>query len=95
LRNAIYYCNSFCQIEWKINDSNELYIEIVDDGKGVSIDIQDKIFEWRITNNKLDGTGLGLSYVKFVADIILSYYEKCGYPLYITDSSIEAKPIDK
>ena len=30
-----------------------------------------------------------------IADIILSYYEKCGYPLYITDSSIEAKPIDK
>ena len=30
-----------------------------------------------------------------IADIILSYYEKCGYPLYITDSSIEAKAIDK
>lgn len=85
LRNAIYYCNSFCQIEWKINDSNELYIEIVDDGKGVSIDIQDKIFEWRITNNKLDGTGLGLSYVKFVADIHqgrISYFRRNNYTVF-------------
>jgi hypothetical protein len=30
-----------------------------------------------------------------MADIILSYFEKCGYPLYITDSSIEAKPFGK
>ncbi len=30
-----------------------------------------------------------------MADIILSYFEKCGYPLYITDSNIEAKPFGK
>lgn len=69
LRNAIFYCQSSCFIEWKVTDNNELYIEVIDDGKGVSNEMIDKMFEWRITNNKLEGTGLGLSYVKFVADI--------------------------
>ncbi|WGL59213.1 HAMP domain-containing sensor histidine kinase [Pigmentibacter sp. JX0631] len=69
IRNAIFYCQSTCSIEWKLTESNELYIEVIDDGKGVSNEMLDKMFEWRITNNKLEGTGLGLSYVKFVVDI--------------------------
>lgn len=30
-----------------------------------------------------------------IADIILTYFEKCGYPLYVTESKVEAKPIGK
>ncbi|WP_233231376.1 sensor histidine kinase [Silvanigrella aquatica] len=69
IRNAIYYCHSFCKVEWQIKNNSDLYIEVIDDGNGVSSEIENTIFEWRITGNKLEGTGVGLSYVKYVADI--------------------------
>ncbi|WP_397602049.1 sensor histidine kinase, partial [Silvanigrella sp.] len=47
IRNAIYFCNSYCLVDWKINNNGELYIEVIDDGEGISSDIQDKIFDWR------------------------------------------------
>lgn len=85
LRNAIYYAQAICQIDWQITKSNELYIEILDDGQGVPFELQEKIFEWRMTDNKLDGTGLGLSYVKFVADIHqgrVSYFRRNNFTVF-------------
>ncbi len=85
IRNGIYFCNSYCKVSWKIQDNKDLYLEIIDDGKGVSIEIQDRIFEWRITGNKIEGTGIGLSYVKFVADIhggSISYFRRNGLTVF-------------
>lgn len=79
IRNAIHFCSSYCVVDWKIQSNESLYIEVIDDGKGVSPDIQDMIFEWRMTGNKIEGTGVGLSYVKFVADIhkgSVSYFRR-------------------
>ena len=89
IRNAIYFCNSYCIVSWTIQDNKDFYVEIIDDGKGVSPEIQDKIFEWRITGNKIEGTGVGLSYVKFVADIhggSISYFRRNDLTHALVDS---------
>jgi signal transduction histidine kinase len=85
IRNAIYFCNSYCLVDWKINNNGELYIEVIDDGKGISSDIQDKIFDWRMTFNKLEGTGVGLTFVKFVANSHggrISYFRRNGLTVF-------------
>ena len=79
IRNAIYFCKSYCLVDWKIKNNKDLYIEVIDDGKGISYDIENKIFEWRMTFDKVGGTGVGLNYVKFVADIhggYISYFRR-------------------
>lgn len=85
IRNAIYFCNTYCLVEWKITEQNELYIEVIDDGRGVSPELHDKIFDWRMTLNKVEGTGVGLTFVKFFADIHggkISYFRRNGLTVF-------------
>lgn len=46
-----------------VNDYNRVYIEVTDNGKGIDISLQDKIFVPNFTT-KSSGTGLGLAFVK-------------------------------
>lgn len=63
--NAIYYSPENSQITIIIiNDDNHYTIEIADEGKGISPEVKDKIFEPFYTTKPLgEGSGLGLSVV--------------------------------
>ncbi|HKX33056.1 MAG TPA: ATP-binding protein [Blastocatellia bacterium] len=50
------------EIESRLNDSNQLYLAVTDDGLGIPTTIQEKIFEPFFTT-KQRGTGLGLAIV--------------------------------
>ncbi|WP_161597594.1 sensor histidine kinase [Fluviispira multicolorata] len=69
LKNAVDYCYSYCEIEWKLDHLNNFVIRIIDDGDGVPEHFIDKLFQWRSSFNFNDGTGLGLTYAKFVAEL--------------------------
>ncbi|WP_225872750.1 sensor histidine kinase [Pedobacter frigoris] len=46
-----------------VNDYNKVYIEVMDNGRGIDASLQDKIFVPNFTT-KSSGTGLGLAFVK-------------------------------
>jgi two-component system nitrogen regulation sensor histidine kinase NtrY len=53
-----------CLVHLKIsNDSDFVFVEVVDNGKGIDPDLQEKIFVPNFTT-KSSGTGLGLAFVK-------------------------------
>jgi two-component system nitrogen regulation sensor histidine kinase NtrY len=57
-----------CLVYVKIsNDSDYVWVEIEDNGKGIDIDLQEKIFVPNFTT-KSSGTGLGLAFVKQAVD---------------------------
>ena len=65
LINAIYVSPKNGKIEISVtNDSNSFYIEIADEGPGISKEIKSRIFEPFFTTKPLgEGSGLGLSVV--------------------------------
>lgn len=66
MKNAIEAANTrdACMIYIKIsNDSDYVFVEVVDNGKGIDPDLQEKIFVPNFTT-KSSGTGLGLAFVK-------------------------------
>ncbi|MCB0730251.1 MAG: HAMP domain-containing histidine kinase, partial [Ignavibacteriae bacterium] len=85
--NAIKYCHDKCEIEIStgIND-NFAYIEVKDNGIGISKENQKKIFEkfFRVTSGNVHntkGSGLGLSLVKHIVEAhngIISVESKLG-----------------
>jgi signal transduction histidine kinase len=75
IQNALYFCKKYCNVRWEIIEDVHFKIEVSDDGKGILAENQDKIFNWRTTYNKKEGTGLGLTYVKFFADIHQGYVQ--------------------
>ncbi len=53
----------------KSNDKHKVFIQITDNGKGISADIMNKIFDPFFTTKDVgEGTGLGLSIVKSIVD---------------------------
>lgn len=46
-----------------INDERSVYVEVEDNGKGIDLNLQEKIFVPNFTT-KSSGTGLGLAFVK-------------------------------
>ncbi len=63
--NALDFAKSFVIVEAEIHD-NMLVIRVIDDGEGVPHDFIPKLFQRGATYGKLEGTGLGLAYVKQV-----------------------------
>ena len=66
MKNAIEAANTrdACMIHIKItNDSDYVFVEVEDNGKGIDPDLQEKIFVPNFTT-KSSGTGLGLAFVK-------------------------------
>jgi len=49
------------------NDSDYVFVEVEDNGKGIDLDLQEKIFVPNFTT-KSSGTGLGLAFVKQAVD---------------------------
>ena len=57
-----------CLVYVKItNDSDYVFVEVEDNGKGIDLDLQEKIFVPNFTT-KSSGTGLGLAFVKQAVD---------------------------
>jgi len=57
-----------CLVYIKItNDSDYVWVEVEDNGKGIDLDLQEKIFVPNFTT-KSSGTGLGLAFVKQAVD---------------------------
>jgi two-component system nitrogen regulation sensor histidine kinase NtrY len=53
-----------CLVYVKItNDTDYVFVEVEDNGKGIDLDLQEKIFVPNFTT-KSSGTGLGLAFVK-------------------------------
>ena len=50
---------------------NLVHIEVIDNGPGIAVDLQPRLFErfYRATSDKIQGTGLGLAIVKSVAEL--------------------------
>lgn len=73
--NAIKYCPEGSIIKIKLtSDKNFLKIDIVDNGPGISLEHQERIFERfysvdKARSRKLGGTGLGLSLVKHIINV--------------------------
>lgn len=66
MKNAIEAANmkDKCMIFIKItNDQHYVWVEVEDNGKGIDLDLQPKIFVPNFTT-KSSGTGLGLAFVK-------------------------------
>lgn len=67
LHNAFRYTPSGGRIELKASHQKEFFeIEISDNGPGIALEIQDKIFDrfFKVNVNNHEGTGIGLSLVK-------------------------------
>lgn len=71
LDNAINYGRAGGHIRVKIESSPNTSLIVEDDGSGIPISEQDKIFErfYRIPGSPGDGCGLGLAIVKEIADL--------------------------
>lgn len=70
LKNAIEACamKSKCLVYVRItNDSDYVWVELEDNGKGIDEDLQEKIFVPNFTTTS-SGTGLGLAFVKQAVD---------------------------
>jgi NtrC-family two-component system sensor histidine kinase KinB len=50
---------------------NLVHVEVIDNGPGIAIELQPRLFErfYRATSDKIQGTGLGLAIVKSVAEL--------------------------
>lgn len=93
-KNALYWSKSKVKITLNNNDENLILI-IEDDGKGISEDIKDKIFDPFFTENP-KGTGLGLAIAKNIAinldgNILVSKSEELGGAKFIIKLPIKAK----
>jgi two-component system sensor histidine kinase TctE len=71
LDNAICYGKSGGHISVKIHGYTHFSLSVEDDGPGIAVDEQEKIFErfYRIQGSPGEGCGLGLAIVKEIADL--------------------------
>lgn len=70
--NAAKYTNDGGEIKARVFMVDKLvHIEIVDNGPGIALEFQPRLFErfYRATSDKVQGTGLGLAIVKSVAEL--------------------------
>ncbi|MBI1281463.1 MAG: GAF domain-containing protein [Anaerolineaceae bacterium] len=70
--NAAKYTNEGGEIKAHIFMVDELvHIEVIDNGPGIAVEFQPRLFErfYRATTDKIQGTGLGLAIVKSVAEL--------------------------
>ena len=70
--NAAKYTNDGGEIKVKVFPvDNLVHIEVIDNGPGIAVDLQPRLFErfYRATSDKIQGTGLGLAIVKSVAEL--------------------------
>ncbi|MHA4893947.1 sensor histidine kinase [Pedobacter sp. PWIIR3] len=70
------------------NDEEQVYIEIEDNGKGIDISLQEKIFVPNFTT-KSSGTGLGLAFVKQAVEnaggaVVFKSVENVGTTFYLS-----------
>ncbi|MEP6985489.1 MAG: ATP-binding protein [Chloroflexota bacterium] len=70
--NAAKYINDGGEIKVKaFMVDNLVHIEVIDNGPGIAVELQPRLFErfYRATSDKIQGTGLGLAIVKSVAEL--------------------------
>ncbi len=70
--NAAKYTNNGGEIKAHVFMVDKLvHIEVVDNGPGIAVEFQPRLFErfYRATSDKIQGTGLGLAIVKSVAEL--------------------------
>lgn len=70
--NAAKYTDNGGEIKAKVFMVDKLvHVEIIDNGPGIAIEFQPRLFErfYRATSDKIQGTGLGLAIVKSVAEL--------------------------
>ncbi len=70
--NAIRYCKEDGQVVVKVyHQQNEVILEVRDNGPGIPIELQSRVFErfFRVLGNKSPGSGLGLAIVQQIATL--------------------------
>ena len=70
--NAIRYCKENGKVLVHLYKNSEyLILEVCDNGPGIPIELQSRVFErfFRVLGNKSPGSGLGLAIVKQICDI--------------------------
>lgn len=70
--NAIRYCKEHGKISVRVyTKAKELILEVEDNGPGIPLDLQNRVFErfFRVLGNKSPGSGLGLAIVQQIIDL--------------------------
>lgn len=70
--NSIRYCNEHGRIIVRLSKlKNEVMFEVSDNGPGIPVELQSRVFErfFRVLGNKSPGSGLGLAIVQQIAEL--------------------------